>query len=377
MSLELDEHREYLRDRRRIDVLARGVAAAVRPGDVVVDLGSGTGILALMACRAGAARVYAIEVGAVAEIAERLARENGLADRVKIVRGHSLDVTLPECADVLVSDQLGWFGFDAGLLEFYEDARRRFLKPGGRLMPRELSLWVAPVEDHELFCAASFWSSDPGGFTMRAAQHAAWNSGYPRHLEAAHLLSDGQKVARLVPGEVCPSFIMSAEALIARRGTLHGVAGWFSADLGDAATLTNAPGDPARIQRRNALFPISEPLAVQPGDRVRTQMIVRPGDGLIKWTIERCAGSEVTHRFEGSTFDGMLISTDAVRRTRPSFVPTLTAHGRARRLVLELADGQRTVGDIERVLFERHRPLFNGPADAGRLVAEVITRYAE
>src|SRR6201999_2949600 len=107
---------------------------------------SGTGILGLLACRAGAARVYAIDDGGMAQPAREIVRENHLEDRVRVVRGFSQHVELPERADVLVTDQIGHFGFDAGIVEFVADARRRLLKPDARLVPSRIDLLVAPVE---------------------------------------------------------------------------------------------------------------------------------------------------------------------------------------------------------------------------------------
>src|SRR5215467_2076803 len=104
MSLVVDEHRQYLCDRARLGVFERAIAATVRPGDVVIDLGAGTGIFGLLACRAGAARVYAIEPGGMIELARALAAANGVGDRITFVRAHSSEAQLPEQADVLVGD---------------------------------------------------------------------------------------------------------------------------------------------------------------------------------------------------------------------------------------------------------------------------------
>jgi protein arginine N-methyltransferase 1 len=114
MSLVVDEHRQFLCDRARLRVFERAIAAAVRPGDVVIDLGAGTGVLGLLACRAGAARVYAIENSGMIEVARALAHANGLGDRVIFVRAHSSEAHLPEHADVLVADLIGRMGFEAG-----------------------------------------------------------------------------------------------------------------------------------------------------------------------------------------------------------------------------------------------------------------------
>ena len=134
MSLVVDVHREYLSDPARVQAYERAIAATVRPGDIVVDLGAGTGILGMLACRAGAARVYAIEADGMIEVARALARANGLADRIVFLMQHSSEVKLPEQVDVVVGDLIGRMGFEAGVFEAYAHARH-WLKPAGRVMP--------------------------------------------------------------------------------------------------------------------------------------------------------------------------------------------------------------------------------------------------
>ena len=92
------------------------------PGAVVVDLGSGTGILGLLACQAGAKRVYSIEETGLIELARDIGRTNGLADRIRFIKGLSTRVDLPEPADVILADQIGHFGFEAGLFDYFSDA---------------------------------------------------------------------------------------------------------------------------------------------------------------------------------------------------------------------------------------------------------------
>ncbi len=185
MSLILDEHREYLSDRARIDAFARAVTLMVRPGDVVLDLGSGTGILGLMACRAGAERVYALEYGPIVGLARQIAQANGFGDRVHFIKELSTRAVLPEPVDLVLTDQIGRFGFEAGLLEYLPDARRRFLKPGGRTIPSGVDLWLAPVEHAAQWRRVSFWEiGRPVSISPRRAPSQAapaircgWNRG--------------------------------------------------------------------------------------------------------------------------------------------------------------------------------------------------------
>src|SRR5262249_14727329 len=158
MSREIDSHREYLSDPPRVDAFRRAIAEAVRPGDVVVDLGAGTGILGLFACAAGAARVYAVDDGGILGIARELAAANGWADRIVHVRELSTRAEIAEPVDVVVTDQIGHFGIEAGLVEFMKDASRRWLKPAGCTVPKAVRLSVAPVESGDMRGRLDFWN---------------------------------------------------------------------------------------------------------------------------------------------------------------------------------------------------------------------------
>src|SRR6185295_18230882 len=154
----------------------------------------------------------------MAEVARAVASANGLADRITIVNGHSQHVSLPERADLVVCDQIGHFGFEAGLLEFLEDARRRFLKPGGRCLPERIQLSIAAVEIPELCHQTAFWGTRPSGFDMGPAQEIAWNSGHPWRVEPNHLLMPGRPVATMTPGQDNRYFSFTVDLPIERAG---------------------------------------------------------------------------------------------------------------------------------------------------------------
>ena len=106
MYAEIEVHRTMICDRVRTDAFRRAIESVVRPGDVVLDVGAGTGILSLFAAKAGAARVYAVEQTTVAVLARELATANAVGDVVQVIQGDVMDVELPEQVDVIVSD--GW-----------------------------------------------------------------------------------------------------------------------------------------------------------------------------------------------------------------------------------------------------------------------------
>ena len=373
MSVLLDEHRQLLADQTRVHALAQAIAAIV-PGRTVLDVASGTGILGLLACRGGASRVYSIEQSGIIEIARELAHANGFADRVHFVMAHSSWADLPESVDVIVCDQIGHFGFDAGIVEMIADVRSRFLKPGGRIMPAAITLHVAPVELLSLRSELNFWRTPLEGLDISPARTTAVNSGHPLSLPSSALLGPS------APGScfdlmtvVDAPMNFSADLVSTRDGTLDGIGGWFTADLGAGLTLTNAPGDPDRIDRRNVVFPIDPPVAVRAGDNIALRMHIRPGDLLVHWVVTVRGGE---YRSSHSTLVGMLLGREKLRQTSPHSIPSLTPRGEARKTVLALCDGAHTLDCIEREVFGRHRPLFRDYSEAQVFVAEVVTRYS-
>jgi protein arginine N-methyltransferase 1 len=382
MSLVLDEHREYLSDEIRLSRFRSAIAEVVRPGEVVVDLGSGTGVLGLFACKAGAAKVYSIEQGPVMSLTQQICRANGYGDRVTFIKSLSLRAELPERVDVVIADQIGFFGFEAGVLEYFSDARQRFLKQTGKMIPAAIELWAAPVEMPELYANVEFWNHGPGKIDFGVVHSLAVNTAYSMRLQSSSLLSQPEKLATLdLANSTADAFKVESSYIIRRAGRLHGIGGWFSAHLSRNVTMTNSPVAEDRIERRNAFFPIECPLEVVENDRVLVTMHIAPPEKLVSWNVEvwRNEGSNSKCKgiFRQSTFKGMLLGQDDLRHTRSVFIPKRTCWGDARLSVLKLCDGHRQLTEIEKEVYHRHRGLFRSPAEVASFVAEVVMRYTQ
>jgi protein arginine N-methyltransferase 1 len=376
MSLIVDEHRQYLQDAVRIGAFRAAIERCVRPGDVVVDFGAGTGILGLLACQAGAGRVYALESTGIIEIARRIARASGCADRMVYVNQHSRTAALPERADGVVMDQIGRFGFEAGLFEYMADARR-FLKPDAWTIPQAIDFCVAPVSDAELRERIEFWRRPLHDLDLSPAREWAANTGYPKHIEEEQLLGPAAVAATVQARDMSSQrFVMRATLTVSREGMLDAIGGWFHAMLAPGIPLTNGPGAEARLSRRNVLLPIDQPVRVVPGDIVEVRLQALPEDSLLTWrgTVRTASG---TTSFAHSTLSGMLFTRDDVRRLKPSDAPRLTERGKARLTVLRLCDGSRALRQVEQEVFAQHPGLFRSEADAAVFVSEVVSRYTE
>ena len=382
MSVVVDEHRQYLADTHRVDAFRRAITEVVKPGDIVLDLASGTGVLGLLACRAGARCVYSIEQTSLVGLAREIAEANGFGKTIKFLKGFSPRVELPEKVDVVVSDQIGRFGFDAGILEYFTDARTRFMKPGGRMIPSTVDLCIAPIESVELWNQVMFWEQPHGGLAFTPARVLASNMGYGTKLPADSLLATPVAAKSIDLLTYQPGTIsMQASFDILREGSFHGLGGWFSAQLSPTVTMSNAPTDDKKINRSNVYLPLERQVAVRKGDSVQTSLRILPDQLMVWWTVDIFRTSISGQRtlldhFEQSTFKGMLMSQEDLKQTHPQFVPNLNPWGKARASVVNLCDGTRTVAQIEEEVLRRHSALFPSLDQASAFVAEVVTAYS-
>src|SRR5437868_8536679 len=147
----LSGYGDMIADRVRMDAFMQALRATIRPGAVVMDIGTGPGIMAVQACRLGASRVYAIEPAEILQVAREIAAANHCADKIEFFEEISTKVSIPVLADVIVSDIRGVLPLFEHHIPSIADARRRFLAPGGALIGRKDTLWVAIVEAPERY----------------------------------------------------------------------------------------------------------------------------------------------------------------------------------------------------------------------------------
>lgn len=254
----LDVHRRMLGDRARVDAYARAIAAVVRPGMAVMDAGTGSGILAGLAARAGARVVYAVDNSDMIDVATEVFRASGLDDRVRAIRADIAEVKLPEPVDVIVSETFGALALAEGGLDDVRAAARNNLALGGVVIPRGLSLWVAPVCDAEVLEEALGPFGAYGGVELGVLRGSALHRGMTVTLASRQLLHPGAPFARLpFPAEARAAGRVRLSGV---RGRVVGFAGWFALDMADGIALGTGPAD-APTHWRQQFLPV-EPFEV-------------------------------------------------------------------------------------------------------------------
>ena len=140
------QHILMLNDQSRTLAFLRAVRALVKPDDVVVDIGTGTGVLALAAGLAGARHVYALERSAMASVAVAGVKANHLEKRITVLQQNSINATLPERARIVVGEIIGDDLFDEGILPTFADAAKRFATADAVFVPNALQPVLQPLQ---------------------------------------------------------------------------------------------------------------------------------------------------------------------------------------------------------------------------------------
>lgn len=368
-------------DRVRMESYVRALQQAVEPGAVVVDIGTGTGIFAMLACQFGARRVFAIEPGDAIQVAREIAAANGFADRIEFFQELSTKVVLPERADVIISDLRGVLPLHQHHIASIADARERLLAPGGRLIPQHDTLWAAVVSAPDLYRRHTKpWGDNGYAVSMEPAGRRATNTWAKRRVKPEQVLLPQQAWGSLdYTSATEPDVSGEMTWVVEQPGIADGVIVWFDATLAEGVGFSNSPWESELIYG-NAYFPFSQPVTLGVGDTatvaLRADLI---GDDYIwRWdtrVLARARPDQIKANFRQSTLAGVPLSPQQMRRRAHDYVPSLTERGAIAHAILErMAHGMRN-DQTAREIAGRFPQRFRTWEEALAEVGEVATKY--
>ncbi len=378
---QIDAYGRMIADRVRTDAYAEALRRMVKPDSIVVDIGTGTGILALFACQFGAHKVYAIEFNDVIHLAREIASANGYAERIEFIQNMSTRVTLPKHADIIVSDLHGIFPLSEQALPAIIDARRRMLAPGGKLIPLQETLWVAVVEAPDLYRRhMTPWDEVRYNLNLRAVLRVTTNSWYKGRVTPEQLLTQPKcwttlDYAVLENPEVTGKVAWTAE----RTGTAHGLIVWFDSTLAEDIHFSNAPNAPELIFG-SGFFPLSNPIPLVTGDTVSVEISANlvGGDYIWGWNtfvLSQGKKENIKADFKQSAFYGMVLSQATLRKIAHNHNPILNEEGQIDQFALSLMDGHTPLGEIASRVMEKFPKHFAKWYDALTHVGNLSLKY--
>ena len=263
-------YQDMLSDERRMVRYREAIEAVVKSGDVVVDLGTGLGVLAIMAARAGAEHVYAVDIRPqVMDITQRIIEANGLKDRISLVCSDAMELELPQKVDVILNELIGDFGTDENIYECVRVVADRFLKDDGRVLPSRLSTHIVGVTYDDEF--RDVYGKDFHNMDMRAAvtdpfTPAAIMYGMRhRPLELTEVIAIEQnEFGHQMPER---TYEYPLEIPVIQSGDLQGFVGFFDCELAPGVALDNYPCYPG-CHWVNWNWPVTPVVQVEKGQTI-------------------------------------------------------------------------------------------------------------
>jgi protein arginine N-methyltransferase 1 len=217
---------------------------------------------------------------------------------------HSTEVITPERVGLIVCETLGNYAFEENIIETLNDARARFLKPGGRIIPAGVRQYLCPVVTERFHRELSAWDSVGYGLDLGPAKAMSLNNIYVRTFKPADLFNEGAS-ARLwdsLTFDRTNKTTRTGEASwdLAEPATVYGLALWWVADLAEGVALSTSPLESA-THWEQLYLPVLVPLDLAAGHtlhvRVRSTSAYAQGTN-VAWTlsVKDAAGRQRGHQ---------------------------------------------------------------------------------
>jgi len=367
-------------DSVRFDAYAKAISRCVRPGHVVAEIGCGPGVFALLACRVGAKRVYAIETEDIIDVARQIAAANGFADRIQFFQSDSRKTKLPERVDVIVSDIRGALPLFEGALASLQDAKKRFLAPGGVMIPRRDVVKAAIMECQEIYSElVAPWSTCVAGAELSIPRRLELNTAHGGRIKFEQLMSEPQALCTLdYMGNPEPNASAQLAFRASRNGTAHGIGVWFETELYEDIGFSAGPESPLTVYGQ-LFLPWLEPVVIEEGQEILVTLHASlvGKDYIWRWETEIAGadGGEKVH-FRQSTFEGANVSRHTLRRHAVDHIPVLTVEGEAERFLLGAMDGRAALEEIAKKAAERFPEVYSSHEDAFQHATELARKFS-
>ena len=382
------DYGEMITDEIRMDPYVYALKAAIGPDSVVLDIGTGTGIHALLACKFGARKVYAVEPNEAIHLAQELARANGFADRIEFIQNISTRVILPEKADVIVSDLRGVLPLYEGHIPSIIDARQRHLAPGGVLIPRRDTLSVALVEAPSVYDEIIKPWNYPYGLAMEEAKQLVLNSWVEESTDTfskRNLLMESQIWTVLDYLSIDNPNVepLNVTQKATRDGTAHGLWMWFDAKITDELCICNGPQSEKTAKVYGCgFFPLLVPVVVNQGDMITLNIradLIEEQYGWC-WHTRIQSGDNpqaIKADFEQSTDLQGRLDSAVPHNQILNFRPARSQAGEIDHFILEKMDGRHTIDQIARQVQEKYSARFKTQKEAQFYVNDLSQEYGQ
>ena len=370
----LNYYRDLLYDDIRINEFRKAISTLINANSTVAEIGFGLGTYSFFAAQQGAKSVYAIERADVFDIGKELARRNQLESKITFLKNHSTSAQLPEKVDFIIMEDYTPMFASNGLFETISDARKRFLKPGGKFIPNTFDLKFALVEypDFYNFLKAPNWKDDKAfGINWEYTTELLFNHTHYATRPGIKMLSD-ECLLTTIDLTISDDFTFQFSDSIKAQtsGIVHGLIGWWDCWFTPEQFFSNSPSASANTWGQ-MFFPIRYPFSVKKGDTVniRLESIHSKYSGEVnyRWTVKNSESEQ-----EYNTFVSKIGTMDFSGKIDTQQVAEISENAVITRFILNSIDGKRSYRDIAEKLVMEYPKAFKKQQQALARILSVL-----
>ena len=369
----LNDYVWMIADQTRVAAYAGALRAAVRPGARVLEVGAGFGFFSVLAARAGAGHVDAVETNPAIHLGPKLAAANDCADRIAF---HHLDVAqlqLDGPADVLLIDVRGPTPFGRRSLELVIRARDRFLRPGGTIIAARDRVFVAPVRAPAVFRREVHAAHGRQDVNLDPIERVVFDTPIRCTIERTDLVCAGQQWTEIDYATVARTDgAGTAEWALTGPETIDGLAVWFETNLGGEFGFSTAPGEAVQAYRQ-MFIPFRNTIHVSARTRLRVHLSARQVRENYLWEWQGWLHSKDVPDgrlvVRQNSLAEIVLDPATLPETAPDARPCLGPRGRAVLALLNRMDGDHTLSALSASLADESPDLFPDAAAAAEFVA--------
>lgn len=251
-----------LGQRSRLNKFKQAIHEVVKSGNYVVDVGTGSGVLAIIAAKAGAGRVTAIDVNPESlQYAKKAAKLNRVDQIIEFVECNFSEFVPKEKADVVICEMLSSMMLVEQQIPASFHATRKILKSGGVILPQEAKVYIVPVECIEIWERFQYDDIQFPRVVQTATPEATRDLADMEMLETFDLMNLKQKV----------TIDRTLHFTVVDKGTIHGLVGIFESKLFGDIHLKMDDG------WKQLFIPLTKPIKVLQGEVFSARISYQPG----------------------------------------------------------------------------------------------------
>ncbi|XP_053258603.1 protein arginine N-methyltransferase 8 isoform X4 [Podarcis raffonei] len=251
---------------------------------IVLDVGSGTGILSMFAAKAGAKKVYGIECSSISDYSEKIVKANHLDHIITIFKGKVEEVELPvDKVDIIVSEWMGYSLFYESMLNTVIFARDKWLKPGGLMFPDRAALYVVAIEDRQYKDFKIHWWENVYGFDMTCIRDVAMKEPLVDIVDPKQVVTNACLIKEVDIYTVKTEDLVFTSAFclqIQRNDYIHALVTYFNIEFTKCHKkigFSTAPDAPY-THWKQTVFYLEDYLTVRRGEELYGSISIKPNE---------------------------------------------------------------------------------------------------